>query len=76
MPAYDGPLHAWRCAKCRRVWHMRPGVLPPPTGCGNSFAGCAGREAPVERAPELDQPALVLRRTEGSIRRLWRGDRG
>ena len=56
-PLYVGPMWAWTCHKCGRVWHMRAGVLPPPTGCGNAFAGCAGREAPVERVPALDYEA-------------------
>ena len=56
-PLYNGPMHAWQCERCKRVWHMRPGVEPPPTGCGNAFAGCAGREALVQRVPGLDWPA-------------------
>ena len=62
-PLYAGPMWAWTCQRCGRVWHMRAGVLPPPTGCGNAFAGCAGREAPVERVVALDYEAR-----EGSMR--------
>lgn len=59
-PAYYGPLHAWTCRRCKRVWHMRPGITPPPTGCGNSFAGCAGREDVTERAAAHDLPEIPI----------------
>lgn len=58
MPRYLGRLEAWQCAACGWVQRLHAGVEPPNRQCGNTFAGCYGRQKPMVRRREMDLPAV------------------